>query len=83
MIIEDERGGLISFYTNDTVLYQINDNGDPVYMGRAKPGSLASSPCWQIRKFSYSGISLISIQWASGTAIYDKVWDDRATYTYS
>lgn len=54
-----------------------------IYHGRAKPGTATSSPGWQIRKFTYSGILVTEIKYASGNSKFDKTWDSRATYDYS
>ena len=54
-----------------------------VYLGYAAPGTATSASAWQIRKYTYSGSNVTSCDFASGTNEYDKVWDDRATYSYS
>lgn len=61
-----------------------NADGNPIYMGEAPPGTLTSDPKWRIRKFTwYSATAVLRIQWAAGSAERDKVWDNRAGYTYS
>ncbi len=53
------------------------------YFGRCLPGVLDSAAGWQIKKITYfaSG-NVASEMTANGTQTFDKVWDDRATYTY-
>jgi hypothetical protein len=55
-----------------------------LYLGRARPGAVTSAPEWQIKKYTYdvSG-NVTAWQFAGGTNDYTKVWDDRASYTYS
>jgi hypothetical protein len=53
------------------------------YVGEALPGSLPGDPAWRIKKLDEGGTPELQIEWADGTADFDKVWDDRATYTYS
>jgi hypothetical protein len=52
------------------------------YVGKAQPGTLPSSQFWQIFKIDTSVSPLTDIEWASGNAKFDKVWDDRTTYNY-
>jgi hypothetical protein len=57
--------------------------GVPLYAGFALPGTLTSATGWAIRKMTAVGDNITATDWASGTTKFDKVWDDRATYTYS
>jgi len=54
---------------------------DVIYRGEAAPGSLLSSPVWRIKKIVFVGED-ISEKWAGGSALFDKVWNDRTTYSY-
>lgn len=54
---------------------------DVIYKGEAAPGSVGTAPVWRIKKIQFVGED-ISEKWANGTAAFDKVWVDRATYTY-
>ena len=80
------------FITQDSevALRAQNDaNGNPLYIGRAKIGTLTSEAKWQISFQAYDGNNAVtSVTWpqdsggkASGE--YEFVWDSRATYTYS
>jgi len=60
-----------------------NSSSQPVYIGKALPGTEVGSAGWQIQKITYSGGVVTDVQWASGTSKFDKVWDDRASYSYS
>jgi len=54
--------------------------GDVDYVGEAAIGTLTSAASWRIKKIdSTSGVS---ITWA-GTGVFDKIWDNRASYSYS
>lgn len=53
------------------------------YVGEALPGASQSSAVWRIKKLDESGTPELQVEWADGTSDFDKVWDDRATYTYS
>lgn len=54
---------------------------DVVYKGEAAPGSSQSDPVWRITKITFSGEDM-SERWANGSAAFDKVWSNRASYTY-
>ncbi|MDD4339198.1 MAG: hypothetical protein PHV00_05910 [Syntrophales bacterium] len=72
------------FSHNDMQIKVAYTGNYPVYIGRARPGELTSASGWQIAKVTYdSNYNVTALQFASGTNDYDKVWDDRATYTYS
>ena len=56
---------------------------NPVYIGRAIPGSTTDQDKWQIRKLTYDGDNVTAVQFAGGHNTFGMAWDDRATYTYS
>jgi len=57
---------------------------NPIYLGKAVPGTLTSETGWQIFKCAWdANNNLTSKLAANGTNNYDKEWDERATYTYS
>jgi hypothetical protein len=68
---------------------QNDSNGNPVYLGRAKPGVLTSETKWQIRFLTYdANQGVTSVTWPQdddGLASSDYIfeWDERASYTYS
>lgn len=71
---------------NSTQAIENDDSGRPIYIGYAQAGSSKADARWQIRKCTYDGNGyLTDIQFANGTALFDKVWDKRkdGTYTYS
>jgi len=54
------------------------------YVGEAQPGSSTSAAVWRIKKLTYNSNSMVTdIKWAGGTSAFNKVWDSRASYTYS
>lgn len=56
---------------------------DQLYRGEAAVGTSESSPAWRIRRIIISPDGDISEMWAGGSALFNKSWDLRATYTYS
>lgn len=56
--------------------------GDTViYKGEAVPGTANSASFWQISKTEFIGDD-ITVSWADGNADFNKVWDQRANYSY-
>jgi hypothetical protein len=65
-------------------IIEYNAAGDPLYIGFARPGALTSAAEWQIAKCTYdAGGNMTAKQFAGGVNDYNKVWDDRAGYTYA
>lgn len=50
-----------------------------IYVGKAAIGSVTSAPVWQIKRMDKT--TLLEITWP-GDALFNKVWDDRESYTY-
>jgi len=58
--------------------------GNVTYVGYAEPGTGENEPKWQIRKFEYDEAgNLVAVKFAEGTIGFDKVWNNRTSYTYS
>lgn len=53
-----------------------------LYKGESVVGSLDNSPVWRIRKIIIGGDGDVTETWAGGTALFDKVWTNRAGLTY-
>lgn len=58
------------------------------YLGKATPGAATSDAVWQIQRITEgegiigpSGDDLI-VEWAESNANSDKIWDNRAAYSY-
>jgi hypothetical protein len=70
-----------------TERFENDANGQPIYQGWADPGAASATlGVWRIAKYTYNSTTnyLEKIEWADGeTDNFDKIWDDRATYTYS
>jgi hypothetical protein len=70
--------------TSEGYKVRIEYSGDnPLYAGFALPGTLTSATGWAIRKMTAVGDNITATDWASGNTKFDKVWDNRTTYTYS
>jgi len=60
----------------------IDQEGTYYYIGEAVPGTDTTQALWRIKRIEEVGDDY-NILWANGTADFDKIWDDRATFTYS
>lgn len=54
-----------------------------IYRGEAAVGSSESSLAWRIRRISIGADGDVTETWAGGTALFDKSWAERFSYTYS
>jgi|SRR6056300_156066 hypothetical protein len=60
----------------------IDQEGSFYYIGEALPGTDVSEAKWRIKRIEEVGDDF-NILWAEGSANFDKIWDDRATFSYS
>lgn len=76
----DAFGGVITSGNMTTYIEDLG--GGTVYVGYAQIGTATSAAGWQIMKVSeVAGVT--SITWADATDEFIKVWNNRASYTYS
>jgi len=71
--------------SEDTIMYskRVDFNGDTLlYKGEALPGTLDSAPNWRISKVEILSDGDVITTWASGSADFSFIWDNRAGYTY-
>ena len=58
--------------------------GNPLYIGRASPGSATSAAAWQIQKLTCDASGNVTdVEFAGGTNDFKQIWDNRATLSYS
>jgi len=61
---------------------QVSGSTTYTYIGEASPGGQAANAVWRIKRVGEYANNLTEILWANDTDAFDKVWDDRVTYTY-
>lgn len=66
----------------DGFITLIRVSGDYTYIGKANAGSATSAAAWQIKRIYKDG-SDFDVKLASGSILLDKIFDNRASYTYS
>lgn len=71
-----------------SIIAQNDASGNPVYLGKAKSGTLVTDSKWQISKQTYDGTgSLTRKEWPQedgrASTEFEFVWNDRLTYTYA
>lgn len=73
-------------YGDEEVAYSkridfITDN--LLYKGEAAPGALTTDAGWRIRKITIGEDGDVTEEWATGNSLFNKVWDNRLSLTYS
>lgn len=57
---------------------------DRILKGQAQPGTLDADNAWRIQEITFVGTDEdVEIRWASANSNFDKIWNDRLTYTYT
>ena len=54
---------------------------DVTYVGYAPPGTATSIAKWRIQKIDETTGTVVS--WADGDTLYDNIWDNRVSLSYS
>ena len=70
---------------NPSVRTQLRFDGENTtynYVGEAPVGSTTTSANWRIYRLENSGTASLIKMWADGSDQFNKVWDNRASYTY-
>ena len=57
--------------------------GKLIYEGFAEPGTAVSAAGWLIRRYTWDGANNTKVEYANGETAFDKIWDNRATYSFS
>ncbi len=72
-----------------SILCENDATGNPLYIGKAKSGTLSSQAKWQISKQTYDASDgLLTKKWpqnsdGAASTDFEFVWDNHGTYTYS
>lgn len=66
--------------TKDEQQY-VEQSGNYYYVAYSLPGTATSASNWKLKRVDVS--NPITTKWADGSTLYNKKWDDRATYSYS
>ena len=72
----------LAFNAITTIMYVDEPDANTTYQGWAVGSTATSAANWMIRRVSKSG-SITSILWADGDQLYNNIWDDRASLSYS
>ena len=68
---------------NTTYSIKLDEVSDTVfYVGEAAISASESAAVWRIKKIAISGTTL-SVLWADGDQLFNNVWDDRLSLSYS
>lgn len=67
--------------TQQAVIIDDTTTANTTYIGKAAIGSATSGAVWQIAKLDTS--SGMVKTWADGDSLFNNIWDDRASLSYS
>lgn len=80
---ESLEGTEVVSVTPDGYATQLDEASATVtYVGKAQPGTATSAATWQIFRMTKSGGDL-AIEYADGDDLFDNVWNNRASLSYS
>lgn len=60
----------------------IDVSGNYTYIGEALPGTATSAGTWRIKRVEQIGTDY-NILWANGSSDFNKIWNNRFSYSYS
>lgn len=60
---------------------RLDESGAITYVGLASPGAATSAAVWQIKRVDET--AGVTILWADGNTLFDNVWNNRASLSYS
>lgn len=63
----------VDFQNDDTLIYR----------GEADIGTLDAEPKWRVRRLLIASDDDVVEEYADGSAAFNKIWDDRASFTYT
>lgn len=63
-----------------TIIDEVSKNLS--YVGDAEPSTATSSASWKIRRIQTVG-TITTVSYADGNPLFDNIWDDRLSLTYS
>lgn len=66
----------------ENIIYTDETNPLLVYVGEAVPGSLPAAPVWKLKVVDTVTANITKVLFAESETTFDKIWNDRATYTY-
>ena len=81
-VVEDDGALRVKSYDSREKVLVDEVSATLTYIGKAIPGSSLASAVWLIYRVSVSG-AITTISHADGNSLYDNIWNDRASLSYS
>lgn len=80
--LEFDPSGVARRKVTSELISLIDASGSITYIGEATPTSTASDAVWQITRVDDS-TNPVTVLYAGGNSNFDKVWNNRASLSYS
>lgn len=77
---------VLALVNSYSIRYDYDISGNMIYVGYTDVGkcALIANTVWSIIKYTYDGSNnLISKAYADGDLLFDNIWDDRVSLSYS
>lgn len=85
-IKSDDHGRVLIMIGNYNILTAVDSKDDDlIYIGRKLPAQITSAGGWQIKRVDKTDVNPdnMKVIYANGDTLFDKVWEDRETYSYN
>lgn len=66
-----------------SIRIEYDNQGNAIYIGKAKAGSAESSAVWQLQKMTYDNKGMTERNFASASTKFEFAWTNRAALSYS
>lgn len=72
--------GKIQFMLPDALSVRIDEGATYTYIGHSAPGGATSAGSWRIQRMTNADTTIV---FADGDSLFNNVWDNRASLSYS
>lgn len=77
---EDGDGKQLQHMLTGALTLRYEEGATYTYIGEALPGADEAGAGWRIKRMTNADTTIL---WADGDGLFDNVWDDRTSLTYS
>jgi hypothetical protein len=83
-VVYNDITGKVTISTEDALPYDtlVDESGSYTYVGKAVAGSNKASAVWRIFRLDETLAPDSELRYADGVSTFNKIWNNRASYTY-